>query len=64
MTQVSVSLGLPPRPPKKELVSHDLGLEDSDYSSGEDEGSPSSSSKNRSSRAGAGGGLAAGAEGV
>ena len=64
MTQVSVSLGLPPRPPKKELLSHDLELEDSDYSSGEDAGSPSSSSNNRSSRAGAGGGSAQPLSGV
>ena len=56
MTQVSVSLGLPPRPPKRELLSHDLELENSDYSSsGEEDGG--SSSKNRSSsRACAGGG--------
>ena len=46
MTQAIVSLGLPPRPPKKELLSHDLGLENSDYSSGEDD--DSSSRKHRS----------------
>lgn len=47
MTQASVSLGLPPRPPKRELVSHDLDLSGSDYcSSGEDE---DSSPANRSS---------------
>ena len=46
MTQAIVSLGLPPRPPKKELLSHDLGLENSDYSSGGEE--DSSSRKHRS----------------
>ena len=53
MTQASVSLALPPRPPKRELLSHDLQLENSDYSSGEDE--DSSPRKNRSSRSGGGG---------
>ena len=58
MTHTGVaSGGLPPRPPRRELLSHSLDLNKSDYySSGDDGGDGPSSSSSRNARRSCGGG--------